>query len=97
MRLSGYRVVLDFDSGVKPEIKAKYTGKLLGRETLGDVGAQLSASWTADDKLELTAGDNVYVAGEFAELVNGDFVGTRGVGSVPDLGDKVVRPFPVRP
>lgn len=24
LRLSGYRVVLDFDSGVKPEIKAKY-------------------------------------------------------------------------
>lgn len=97
LRLDGYRVLLDFDTSVKPQVKAKYTGKLLGRETLGDVGAQFSANWTSDDKLELTAGDSIYVAGEFAELVNGDFVGSRGEASISDLGDKFMRPTPTRP
>jgi len=64
LRLEGYRVTLDFDSSIKPEIKAKYNGKL-GKETVGDVGANLSAAWTAEDKLELTAFDGIYVAGEF--------------------------------
>lgn len=96
LRLDGYRVTMDFDTAIKPEIKAKYSGKILGRETVGDVGANLSAQWTSDDKLELTAADGVYVAGEFAQLVNGEWVSTKGAGGIEDLGDRWVRPFAPR-
>ena len=93
LRLDGYRVTMDFDSAIKPEIKAKYSGKILGKETVGDVGANLSAQWTSEDKLELTASDGVYVAGEFAQLVNGEWVATKGGPGIEDLGDTWVRPF----
>jgi len=93
LRLDGYKAVLDFDSSVKPEIKAKYSNKLLGAATLGEVGGELSANWTNDGKLELTATDGVYVAGEFAELVRGEWASTRGEESIPDLGDKYVREY----
>jgi hypothetical protein len=93
LRLNGYKVTLDFDASVKPEIKAKYSGKLLGRETVGDVGANLAAEWTSEDKLELTASDGVYVAGEFAQLINGEWVSTKGAGGIEDLGDTWVKPF----
>lgn len=95
LRLDGYRVTLDFDSSIKPDIKAKYSGKVFGKDTMGDVGASFAASWSADDKLELTAADGVYVAGEFARLVNGEWVGTRGTGQIENLGDTWVRPFVV--
>lgn len=94
LRLDGYKVTMDFDTAVKPAIKAKYSGKILGRETVGDIGANLSAQWTSDDKLELTASDGVYVAGEFAQLVNGEWVSTRGAGGIEDLGDTWVRAIP---
>lgn len=93
LRLDGYRVTMDFDASVKPEIKAKYSGKILGKETVGDVGANLSATWTSDDKLELSASDGVYVAGEFAQLVNGEWVATKGGAGIEDLGDTWVKPF----
>ena len=93
LRLEGYRVTMTFDSTVAPQIKAKYSGKVLGKETLGDVGADLSARWTTDDKLELTAANGIYVAGEFAQLVNGEWVGTRGSGVIEDLQDTWVKPF----
>lgn len=93
LRLDGYRVTLDFDTSVKPEIKAKYSGKILGKETVGDVGANLQAAWTSDDKLELTATDGIYVAGEFAQLVNGQWVGTKGSDRIENLGDTWVKPF----
>ena len=93
LRLDGYRVTMDFDSSIKPEIKAKYSGKILGKQTVGDVGANLSAQWTSEDKLELTASDGVYVAGEFAQLVNGEWVATKGGPGIEDLGDRWVRPF----
>jgi hypothetical protein len=93
LRLDGYRVTMDFDASVKPEIKAKYSGKILGKETVGDVGASLSATWTSDDKLELSASDGVYVAGEFAQLVNGEWVATRDGPGIADLGDTWVKPF----
>jgi hypothetical protein len=93
LRLDGYRVTLDFDASVKPEIKAKYSGKILGKETVGDVGANFTAAWTSDDKLELTAADGVYVAGEFAQIVNGEWVGTKGSDKIENLGDTWVKPF----
>lgn len=93
LRLDGYRVTMDFDAAIKPEIKAKYSGKILGRETVGDVGANLTAAWTSEDKLELTASDGVYVAGEFAQLVNGEWVATKGGAGIEDLGDTWVKPF----
>jgi hypothetical protein len=93
LRLDGYRVTMDFDSAIKPDIKAKYSGKLLGKETVGDVGANLSAQWTSEDRLELTASDGVYVAGEFAQLVNGEWVATKGGPGIDDLGDTWVRTF----
>lgn len=97
LRLDGYRVTMDFDAAVKPGIKARYSGKVLGKETVGDIGANLSAQWTGDDTLELTASDGVYVAGEFAQLVNGEWVATRGAAGIEDLGDTWVRPFVARP
>jgi len=97
LRLDGYRVTLDFDASAKPEIKAKYSGKTLGKETLGDVGANLKAAWTNDDKLELTAADGIYVAGEFAQLVNGELVGTKGSDKIGNLRDKWVKPFVPKP
>jgi len=96
LRIDGYKVVMDFDTAIKPEIKAKYAGRILGNETVGEVGAHLTANWTAEDKLELSASDSVYVAGEFAQLVNGQWVGTRGDSVVEDLGDKWVRPYTAR-
>lgn len=93
LRLDGYRVTMEFDTALKPEIKAKYSGKILGKQTVGDVGANLSAEWTSDDKLELTATDGVYVAGEFAQLINGEWVATRGSPGIQDLGDIWVRPY----
>lgn len=93
LRVDGYKVTLDFDTSIKPAIKAKYSGKVLGKDTVGDVGADLSASWTAEDKLELTAGKGIYVAGEFAQLVNGEWVSTRGEGGIENLGDRWVKPF----
>ncbi len=92
LRLEGYQVTLDFDSSIKPEIKAKYNGKL-GKETLGDVGATLSATWTSEDKLELTASGSIYVAGEFAQLIGGEWVATKGAPGIQDLGDTWVKPF----
>jgi len=93
LRLDGYRVTMEFDTALRPEIKAKYSGKILGKQTVGDVGANLSAEWTSDDKLELTASDGVYVAGEFAQLINGEWVATKGGPGVQDLGDIWVRPY----
>jgi len=96
LRLDGYHVTLDFDASIKPEIKAKYSGKVFGKETVGDAGANFLASWSSEDKLELTAEDAVYVAGEFAQLVNGEWVTTRGSDKIDNLGDTWVRPFPSR-
>lgn len=96
LRLDGYRVTMEFDASIKPEIKAKYSGKILGKDTVGDVGANLSAQWTSDDKLELTASEGVYVAGEFAQLVNGEWVSTKGEVGIADLGDTWVKPIPKR-
>jgi len=93
LRLDGYRVVMDFDAEVKPRIKTKYAGKTLGRALLGDGGAQLSATWTSDDRLELTATGVVYVAGEFAYLMKGDLVSTKGSPVIEDLGDQTIKPF----
>lgn len=94
LRLSGYKALLDFDTTLAPEIKAKYDGVKLGPKSIGEVGAQFSAKWTKDEKLELSAADNVYVAGEFAELINGEFSSTKGgVDTVQDLGDKFVEPY----
>ena len=92
-RLNGYKAILDFDTDEKAEIKAKYSGKILGRATVGEVGAQLFAAWTSDDKLQLTAMDGVYVAGEFAALVKGEWVSTKGSKSIPDLGDKWTKSY----
>jgi hypothetical protein len=93
LRLDGYRVTLDFDASVKPAIKAKYSGNIIGKDVVGDVGANFAAAWTSDDKLQLTAADGVYVAGEFAQLVNGEWVGTRGSGAITNLGDTWVQPY----
>jgi len=96
LRLSGYKALLDFDTNFAPAIKAKYDGMKLGAKTVGEVGAQFTAKWTRDEKLELSAADNVYVAGEFAELKNGEFRSTRGEETIQDLGDKWIKPY-VRP
>ena len=94
LRLSGYKATLDFDTRLKSEVKAKYDGVKLGPMKVGEVGAQLSAKWTNDEKLELTTAETVYVAGEFAELINGEFVSTKGSETtIQDLGDKVIKPF----
>lgn len=93
LRVDGYRVLLDFDADAKAEIKAKYAGQALGQKTLGEAGAEFSASWTNDDRLELTASGGVYVAGEFAELMRGDLVSTKGSERIEDLGDKAIKPF----
>lgn len=96
LRLDGYQVTMDFDAALKPSIKAKYSGKILGKDTVGDVGANLSAQWTQDDKLQLTASDSIYVAGEFAELVNGQWVSTKGGAGIADLRDKWTKPIALR-
>ncbi len=94
LRLSGYKATLEFDTSLKPEIKAKYDGVKLGALKVGEVGAQLNAKWTNDEKLELTAADEVYVAGEFAELINGEFVSTKGgADTVQDIGDKFIETY----
>lgn len=94
LRLSGYRALLDFGSNLTPEIKTKYEEGKLGPKVIGDVGAQLNAKWTNDEKLELTAMDNVYVAGEFAELINGEFASTKGDSPIlQELGDKWIKPY----
>lgn len=78
LRLDNYHATLDFDESVKPQIKARYSGGVLGKSVVGDVGAELKANWTGDNKLELVATQRVYVAGEFAELQGGQWVSTRG-------------------
>lgn len=94
LKLSDYKAVLDFDTAVKPEIKAKYDGKLLSSTQVGEVGAQLTASWTQDGKLELTAKGDIYVAGEFAPLQDGKIVAGRGGSRViEDLGDRNTNPY----
>jgi len=94
LRLSGYKATLDFGASVTPELKARYDGVKLGPKAVGEVGAQLSAKWTSGDKLELTAAENVYVAGEFAELIDGEFVSTKGEeDTIQDLGDKFIEPY----
>lgn len=94
LRLSGYKASLQFDSSVSPEIKAKYDGLKLGAVKLGEVGAQFDAKWSTQESLELTAADDIYVAGEFAELVNGEFVSTKGTAdTVQNLGDKYIEPY----
>ncbi len=97
LRLSGYKALLDFGTNFTPELKAKYDGVKLGAKTVGEVGAQFTAKWTNDQKLELSAADNVYVAGEFAEMGDREFVSTReGKDTIQDLGDKWVKPY-IRP
>lgn len=94
LRLSGYRALLDFGSNLTPEIKAKYDGGKLGPKEIGDVGAQFNVQWTNEEKLELTTMDNVYVAGEFAELINGEFASTKGDSpTLEALGDKWIKPY----
>ena len=93
LRLSGYKALLDFDMNFAPTMKAKYYGMKLGPKTVGEAGAQFNAKWTTDEKLELSAADNVYVAGEFAELKNGEFRSTRGKETIQDLGDKWIKPY----
>ena len=94
LRLKGYKATLDFESSIKPALKAKYDGRLLGSESVGSVGAELSAKWTSDDKLELSAPGEIYVAGQFGELIKGNYVSTRdGSEGVQDLGDKTIRPY----
>lgn len=94
LRLSGYKAVMDFDTSVAPAIKAKYDGMKLGAKVVGEVGAEFNAKWTTDEKLELSAADNVYVAGEFVEFVNGQFVSTRdGKESIQDLGNTSIKPY----
>lgn len=94
LRLSGYKALLDFGINFTPELKAKYDGVTLGSKAIGEVGAQFTAKWTNDQKLELSAADNVYVAGEFAQLVNGEFASTRdGKDTIQDLGDKWIKPY----
>jgi hypothetical protein len=94
LRLSGYKALLDFDTNLAPTIKAKYDGMKLGAKVVGEVGAQFIAKWTKNEKLELSAADNVYVAGEFAELINGDFVSTKGEAqTIQDLGDTWIKPY----
>ncbi len=93
LKLSNYKAVLDFDTAVKPEIKAKYAGKVLSRADVGEVGAQLTASWSRDDKLELTAKGDIYVAGEFAQLQDGKVAVGRGAAIIENLGDKDTQPY----
>ena len=94
LRLSGFKATLDFGTNLTPEIKAKYDGVKLGANKVGEVGAQLNAKWTNEEKLELSAADTVYVAGEFAELINGEFVSTKGeADTIQDLGDKFIEPY----
>lgn len=94
LRLSGYKAVLDFDTKVAPAIKAKYDGMKLGSKMVGEVGAEFTAKWTNDEKLELSAADNVYVAGEFVDYINGQFVSTKdGKDTIQDLGDKSIKPY----
>lgn len=94
LRLSGYKALLDFDTNFAPEIKAKYDGMKLGAQVVGEVGAQFNAKWTKEEKLELSAADDVYVAGEFVEMSNGEFVSTReDKESIQDLGDKWIKPY----
>jgi hypothetical protein len=94
LRLSGYKALLDFGTTLAPEIKAKYDGVKLGAKTVGEVGAEFNARWTNDEKLELSAADNVYVAGEFAELINGEFVSTKGEEpTIQELGDRWIKPY----
>lgn len=96
LKLKNYKAVLDFDSSVKPEMQAKYSDKVLSSSMVGDVGAQLSATWTRDGKLELTATGDIYVAGEFAPLLKGRIAAGRGEESIEDLGDKYTRPYQSR-
>jgi hypothetical protein len=96
LKLRNYKAVLDFDSSIKPEMQAKYSGKVLSSSMVGEVGAQLSATWTAGGKLELAATGDIYVAGEFAPLIKGRIAAGRGPKSIEDLGDKYTRPYQSR-
>ncbi len=93
LRLSGYKAVLEFGRDFAPEIKAKYDGMKLGAKTVGEVGAQFTAKWTKEEKLELSAANDVYVAGEFVEMSNGEFVSTKGEETIQDLGDTWIKPY----
>lgn len=93
LRLSGYKALLEFDMESASRIKMKYDGVSLGTEKIGEVGAQLTAKWTKGEKLELSAVGNVYVAGEFAELKNGEFRSTKGETTIQDLGDRWIKPY----
>ena len=84
---------MDFDASLKPEIKARYAGKILKPNIVGEVGAELSTTWTSDDKLQLIATSGIYVAGEFRQLVDGELLSARGPVLHEDLGDKTILPF----
>jgi hypothetical protein len=92
LRVAQYKVTLTFDSSVGPSLQAKYGGASLPSSVVGNAGANFSVNWTGSDKLELTA-SNVYVAGEFAELKDGDWQASRGQD---DLGETWIKPMPAR-
>ncbi len=92
LRVAEYKVTLTFDSSLAPSLQAKYGGNTLPTAVVGSAGANFSVNWTGGDKLELTA-KNVYVAGEFAELKDGEWQASRGTS---DLGEVWIKPMPPR-
>jgi hypothetical protein len=92
LRVAEYKVTLTFDSSIAPSLQAKYGGSTLSSAVVGGAGANFSVNWTGDDKLELTAKD-VYLAGEFASLTNGEWQAARGDG---ELGETWITPLPAR-
>lgn len=60
LRVHGYSAKLDFNSSDALALQAKYTGPQLA----GSLGAGLSASWSANGTLTISAPDNFYIAGQ---------------------------------
>jgi hypothetical protein len=72
LRVSGFSATLEFTDSDTLGLKGKYSGTL-SKQITGDVGAELSASWTSDNKLVLTSTGDFYIAGELVPFKAGGF------------------------
>ncbi len=69
LRISGYSATLEFNDSDAIALKGKYSGGL----PVGDVGAEISTSWSSSNKLTITSTRDFYIAGELVPFKSGGF------------------------
>lgn len=89
LRVKGMQAELEFSESTGVDVKAKIPNGAIGLPA-GSTGVGLSAQWTGNTKLTLTAPSDFYIAGELRRFSETGLAGSSEIGDLVTGVDKIV-------